>query len=182
MKKEKRLLLLQNALIYFFICSFIGWILEVIYAYIVLNKFVNRGFLFGPICPIYGYGALIMIITAETIKKKKIHAILLKFILITVLFSALEYIASFLLEILFGLRWWDYTTEFMNLNGRICLMFSLTFGILGILFIQCIYEPTKKLIQKIRRKVPDKIIWTVSGMFLVLMNIDMVLSIIKYLK
>lgn len=182
MKREKRLLMLQNGLIYFFICSFIGWILEVIYAYLVLGTFVNRGFLYGPICPIYGYGALLMIITAETIKKKKVNAILLKFIIITVLFSALEYIASFLLEILFGLRWWDYTAEFLNLNGRICLMFSLLFGILGIFFIQCIYEPTKNIIRKIRHKVPDKIIWIVFGTFVILMNTDMVLSIIKYLK
>lgn len=182
MKREKRLLIIQNGLIYFFMCACIGWILEVIYAYFVLGTFVNRGFLYGPICPIYGLGAVMMITIAEAMKKKKVKTIILKFIIITILFSALEYIGSLLLEVLLGIRLWDYSTEFLNLNGRICLIFSLLFGIMGIFFTQCVYEPTKNIIRKIRHNVPDKIIWIISGTLIIIMSIDMFFSVIKYLN
>ncbi len=181
MKKEKRLWALQNGLIYFFLCSYIGWILEVIYAFIVLGKFVNRGFLYGPICPIYGYGALLMIVIAEAIRKKDFKSILLKFILVTLMFTALEYLTSFFIEWFFNIRCWDYTEEFMNLHGRICLLFSLTFGIMGLFFIQCVYEPTKNIIRKIRRKVPDIIIWLTSGLFVILWIIDTAVSMARYI-
>ena len=121
MEREKKT---QNLIIYFFMCSFIGWIMEMIYGYMVFGYFVDRGFLYGPMCPIYGYGAVLMVLIAEWMKNKKHINIFMKIVIITVLFTLLEYTGSLILEAIFGLRWWDYTNEFLNLNGRVCLMFS----------------------------------------------------------
>ncbi|MCI8962027.1 MAG: putative ABC transporter permease [Clostridia bacterium] len=88
----------QNAILYFFIYSFLGWSLEVVYAMYIQRTFVNRGFLFGPICPIYGFGALILIGSLRNIKGNRI----LKFIIAIIAFSVFEYIASYILEVLFN--------------------------------------------------------------------------------
>lgn len=180
-KGDKKITKIQNLLIYFFLCSFFGWILEIIYAYMVFGTFVDRGFLYGPMCPIYGYGAIIMIIIAEEIKKKNIN-IIGTFFIITAIFTILEYMASLLLEMIFNLRWWDYTNEFLNLNGRVCLMFSLFFGIVGIFFIEKIYEPSKKIIQKIRNKIPSKVLWIILIIMLTLYIGDTIYSFIQYIN
>lgn len=181
MEKEKRGIKIQNIMIYYFICSVIGWIMEMVYGYMVFGKFVDRGFLYGPMCPIYGYGAITMVLIGEKIRKKNIN-IIGTFFIITIIFTLLEYIASLILESIFNLRWWDYTNEFLNLNGRVCLMFSLMFGIMGVLFIECIYEPSKRLIEKIREKISVKIIWVILGVATIICLTDTVLSVIKYIK
>ena len=102
-----------------FICyAFIGYVAEVIYCSYMQKKIVYRGFLFGPICPIYGYGAIILILFMNTYKN---HSIKL-FVYASIVFSAFEYFVGFALEAIFGIVWWDYTTEFFNLNGRICVI------------------------------------------------------------
>jgi len=148
----------------------------------VFGSFVNRGFLYGPICPIYGYGAVIMVLLAEFLKKKKINNLFLKFLSATILFSLLEYVGSLILELIFGLRWWDYSNEFLNLNGRICLMFSLLFGIMGLTFITLAYEPAEKLIGKIREKVSNKKIWIILIILVIIMVIDTIISTINYIS
>lgn len=181
MEKEERIIKIQNIMIYYFICSIIGWIMEMIYGYMVFGRFVDRGFLYGPMCPIYGCGAITIVLIGETIKKKNIN-IIGTFFITTIIFTLLEYIASLILEVIFNLRWWDYTNEFLNLNGRVCLMFSLMFGIMGVFFIECLYEPSKRLIEKIRNKISFKIIWGVLSFATIIWITDTVLSVIKYIN
>ena len=100
----------------------------------------------------------------------------------TVIFTIFEYVVSLVFEMIFGIRWWDYTNEFLNLHGRVCLMFSLLWGIGTIAFIKIFYVPLQKIINKIREKIQEKTICIVL-MFCVLVTlVDFVLSIIKYIK
>ena len=121
--------------LYFIIYSFLGWLMEVIYSFFSLKKFVNRGFLLGPICPIYGYGvlAIILLIGKDT---SDALGVFLKAILIC---SVLEYFTSFFMEKLFKARWWDYSNRKFNINGRICLETMIPFGILGCLVVYLLH-------------------------------------------
>ena len=114
--------------LYFAIYSIIGWMLEVIYTLITKKKFVNRGFLIGPYCPIYGSGLLVILFLYDI----EIHFIF-KFLIIAVLCSVLEYITSYIMEKIFNARWWDYTNDFLNINGRVCLETFIEFGLAGTL-------------------------------------------------
>ena len=100
----------------------------------------------------------------------------------TVIFTVFEYIVSFVFETIFGIRWWDYTNEFLNLHGRICLMFSLVWGVGTILFIKLFYQPLEKVIQKIREKIPSKFIIIVLITAVIGTMTDFVLSVLKYIK
>ena len=112
----------------FIIFSILGYISEVIYCYILDKKIVNRGFLHGPYCPIYGFGALASIYFLN----KYYNDPLIIFTLGMLLFSVIEYISSYLMEKLFNDKWWDYSNYFLNINGRICLYFGIFWGVLGI--------------------------------------------------
>lgn len=121
------MLTVSKYFLYFITYSFLGWLMEVCYIYIREKKFVNRGFLIGPICPIYGYGvlAIILLIGKDT---SDVLSVFLKAILIC---SLLEYFTSYFMEKIFKARWWDYSNRKFNINGRICLETMLPFGILG---------------------------------------------------
>lgn len=118
-----------NFILYFFIYSLMGWLLEVGCKFIEEKKFVNRGFLIGPICPIYGYSVVTMILIIGT-GDKDILSIFLKSILIC---AVLEYLTSYFMEKIFKARWWDYSNRRFNINGRICLETMLPFGVMGTL-------------------------------------------------
>lgn len=115
----------------FFIYSVLGWIIETINVSFTEQKFVNRGFLIGPYCPIYGWGAIFMILYLTQYKDNMLTV----FILACVICSVLEYVTSYVMEKLFKTRWWDYSNRKFNLNGRICGMNSILFGLCGILVI-----------------------------------------------
>lgn len=113
--------------------SFAGWCLEVVIS-VFMNKDrrpSNRGFLIGPLCPIYGFGVLIM-----TFLLHNTHDILEIFIVATISSAILEYATSYLMEKMFHVRWWDYTHEKFNLNGRVCLKMLVCFGVMGIVVAQ----------------------------------------------
>ncbi len=112
--------------------SFIGWLIEVILTIIEDKKLVNRGFFVGPYCPIYGCGGVL----ATLILSKYSEDLVVLFILGIVIFSILEYFTSYVLEKIFHARWWDYSNYKINLNGRICLVGMLFFGILGVVVIR----------------------------------------------
>ena len=119
----------------FVIYSFIGWILESVYKSILQKKIVNSGFLIGPFCPIYGYGALIMYYCLIGLKSD----IFLLFISSLVILSVWEYIVGWGLEIVFKTKYWDYSNKFLNIGGRVCLLNSIFWGVLGVLFIKLIH-------------------------------------------
>ena len=181
MEEKDKQTIIQNLCLYFFICSFIGCVCEILYAFYVEKTFVKRGFLYGIACPIYGFGAVMLIIINDLISKKT-NSILFKMIIMAMVFTAFEYLVSLVFELIFGIRWWDYSNEFLYLHGRICLQFSILWGIAGGIFIQFIYKPMQKLIKKIRNKVSNKVINIVLVFLTIIMSIDFVLSVLKYLK
>ncbi len=122
---------LQIIFLSFFIYSIIGWICEMICCNTKSNHFVNRGFLIGPYCPIYGVGAVIM-----TLLIKPSNDVAATFLKAMAICSILEYITSVIMEKLFQTRWWDYSTKNFNLNGRICLQTMILFGIGGVVIIE----------------------------------------------
>ena len=130
----------MNEIYYYFllflIYSFIGWLIEVIGKLIEKHKFINRGFLIGPICPIYGHGCILMILTLSRYKDNPLTL----FIYAIFICSLLEYFTSYFMEKIFKARWWDYSTKRFNLNGRICAETMIPFGILGTLVI-CVINP-----------------------------------------
>lgn len=111
----------------FLIYSFMGWCMEVGVSLVQRKKFVNRGFLLGPYCPIYGSGAILITLLLNGFKDKPV----ILFFMDILLCGILEYLTSFFMEKIFHLRWWDYSDKKFNINGRICLGTIIPFGILG---------------------------------------------------
>lgn len=117
-------------LILLFYCySFIGWLIEIVVTLLKMRKFVNRGFLIGPMCPIYGFGGVLITLLLNNYAKDP----LVLFIMAIVLCATLEYITSYIMEKVFKNRWWDYSDQKFNINGRICLECAIPFGIAGII-------------------------------------------------
>ncbi len=116
----------------FVLFSFMGWCAEVIYVGIISeHKFVNRGFLYGPLCPIYGFGGIVILLLPQFLYKTWIPLFFASMVLCT----AVEYFVSWLLEKLFKTLWWDYSHFKININGRICLLNSILFGLFGVLAV-----------------------------------------------
>lgn len=162
---------------YFFVYSFLGWLIETIYAIFVHGHFVKRGFLFGPLCPIYGFGAVILIMATKKLYKKPF----LKFLIATVAFTLFEYIVSFLLEMLFGLRWWDYSNDFLNIQGRVSLPYSIFWGIIGLILLEKLHPYVQEKIQKITKGNTNNIQTITCIILICLIIADTILSVIRYL-
>lgn len=109
----------------FFIYGFLGWSIEVAYAAVRQKKFVNRGFLNGPICPIYGVGVTAVVLLAAPFTDR----LLLLYVFSAVLVTALELVTGLLLDKLFHHKWWDYSDRPLNIGGYVCLPFSLIWGL-----------------------------------------------------
>lgn len=135
--------------LYFFFYSAVGWLGESIYCSVGARKWVNRGFLKGPMCPIYGTSALAMAITLTPVKNLDIrvpmfgHDVLitplLVFIAGMVVCDIVEFITSVLMEKLFHARWWDYSNKKFNIQGRICLGHTFYWGIASLLFLYLVH-------------------------------------------
>jgi len=134
-----------NLLYFYFIYAFMGWCIESVYASLEDAHFVNRGFLNGPFCPIYGFGALILIIVLRPVMDN----ILLLFIGAVILTSVLEYITGFALEKVFNHKWWDYSSRSFNIQGRICLRFSIYWGIISVLILKILHPQVIDWIERI---------------------------------
>jgi len=124
-----------HILTYIILYSFAGWVLESISKTVEERQLVNSGFLNGPICPIYGLGAIIMSFTLTGLRDNP----LLLFIVSFVVLSAWEYIVGVFLEKVFKTKYWDYSHLKFNFQGRICLKNSIYWGILGVVFIRFIH-------------------------------------------
>ena len=132
-------------LLIFTIFSMIGWFCESIYCSIPAKKFINRGFLNGPFCPVYGVGGVL--VTSLLVPFQENWGIL--FIAGMLITSIVEYITGFLLEKLFHTKWWDYSQKKFNLHGRVCLKNSLLFGVMSVLVMKVIFPPISRLIDRI---------------------------------
>lgn len=160
---------------YFVVYSFSGWITEVIYAYSKKNRFINRGFLFGPFCPIYGLGMVsillfldIMNVSVESIFTASIITIVKVFLYIMIITTLLEYVTGRLMELVFHTKWWDYSNRRFNIKGMVCLKFSVLWGIGGFFII---YGPNI-LITKMIYKIPVEFGTALIGVFIIYFIID----------
>lgn len=129
-------------ILYFFVYGFLGWCTEVAFAACKERKFVNRGFLNGPICPIYGIGVGIVV---QFLMPYKDNFILL-YVTSVVLVTALEWVTGFILEKVFHNKWWDYSKMPLNLNGYVCLLFSLIWGVACVAIVELIHPVIHKLL------------------------------------
>lgn len=127
---------LYHVLAFFLIYSCTGWCLEVIFAAATTGQLVNRGFLNGPVCPIYGFGMVIVLFTLTPLQ----NSVLLLYIGGVILPSALELVGGWALYKLYHTRWWDYSDFPFNIGGYICLEFSLLWGV-GTLVVMRIVHP-----------------------------------------
>ena len=130
---------------YFVIYAFLGWCLEVVYQAVEHGRFINRGFLNGPYCPIYGFGVILVCFALEPIKEN----IVVLYVGSVLLTTFLELITGFLLEKFFSQKWWDYSGERFNLKGYICLKFSLLWGVACLVTVRLIHPLTVKFVRDI---------------------------------
>ena len=162
----------MNTFLYYFfifiIYTFLGWVLEVAFIFIKTNRFVNRGFLIGPACPIYGFGALIMMFYLTQYKDEPFTV----FIMGAFICSTLEYITSYIMEKIFKARWWDYSDKKFNVNGRICLTYAFLFGLCGVIMI-CFTNP---IIIYLLNLIPENIMVIISSSFLIIFITDVLVS------
>ncbi len=161
----------EQYLFSFFIYSFLGYICEVVYCSICQRKLVNRGYLYMPICPIYGFGAIIIIFFMTPIIKHW-YLVLVLGILLT---SLLEYLTSYLMELIFHMRWWDYSKRKFNINGRVCLRNSLMFGALVMIVMYLIHP----LVLNLLDIMGFKIIRILNLILIIGLIIDLIFSTIK---
>ena len=128
-----------NLLLLFFLYSFAGWCVEVTLKFIQYHRFINRGFLTGPICPIYGTGAVLITLAVQALTPLE-KAVGTTFAISFVLCGAVEYLTSFVMEKRFHARWWDYSQKPMNLHGRVWIGNLLLFGLGGVLIVH-VFNP-----------------------------------------
>lgn len=155
----------------FFILAFTGWLGEVAYAALVEKKFVNRGFLNGPLCPIYGIGAISMYLLLQTFADNTMLLLLTSMLV----GSVIEWVAGFLLEKIFHQKWWDYSDSPYNLHGYICLGFSTVWGLAGVVCVRYLMPFLLGLVNWI----PQPLGWILLSFFLVLLILDLVLTVIS---
>lgn len=127
---------------FFFIYSFLGWVAEVCFAALNHGKFVNRGFLNGPICPIYGVGVTLVALLLEPVKGN----VLVLYISSVLVTSMVELITGFFLEKIFHSRWWDYSDEHFNIGGYVCLKFSILWGMACMIVVNSIHPVFEKAV------------------------------------
>lgn len=140
---------------YFTIFSVIGLIIETVYCFITCNGVIEsrKGLLIGPFCPVYGIGAIVIIDLLSRFNKKPIKL----FILGTILGAVIEYTLSYGLEVMYGSKFWDYSYMDLNINGRICLIYSAFWGVLSIILIDYIKPAIDHFINKINPQKGKKI-------------------------
>jgi uncharacterized membrane protein len=160
--------------LHFVVYSFLGWICETTYCAIIDKKYVNRGFLNGPFCPIYGVGALIVIIILTPVAGN----IILLFLSGMIFTSILEYITGFLLEVIFNLKWWDYSNYRFNIKGRVCLLNSTLFGVLSVITVNFINPVITELIKNIPMNIS---IW-ICGILIICFLLDTIITVYKVLQ
>ena len=138
------MLMLEYLFLWFLFYSFAGWVYESILVSVSERRLVNRGFLNGPICPIYGCGAVLAIVLLHDL-----HNPFAVFLISSIGACMLEYVTSWGMEKLFHARWWDYSHRRFNIQGRICLLGAIVFGLLGVLITDVIQPEVNRITQMI---------------------------------
>lgn len=165
---------IMKYILLFFFYSAAGWVLESTYCSIGEKKLINRGFLTGPLCPIYGTAAIVLTVLIYNPFKEQP---LIVFLFGIIFCDIVEFITSLIMEKLFAARWWDYTYEFMNINGRICLKHSLYWGVISVVFVRVIHPAVDKLYNKIDS---EYLVW-IFAIVLFIFVIDLINAVVKAL-
>lgn len=158
-----------EGILYFTAYSVLGWICESIWCSIGTKKPTNRGFLAGPWCPIYGFGALLILLLTAPVAYNP----LLVFLIALVTATILEYFTGWLLETLFQTKWWDYSCRKLQIKGRICLQNAILFGLMG-LFLTCFIHPFAKQVTAL---IPAATQTVLCALLLLLFAADLIRSI-----
>ena len=184
-KQMKRSVFLKEVSFYicaFLVYCFIGWVYEVIWEFKVGNGFVNRGFLYGPYLPIYGFGVLTLyFILKKPLKTKikigKINIMpIFVFIAILVVASLIEYVVSFGMEVLFQKRWWDYSYDFLNINGRVSLRNSSLLAIGAFVLLYGV----QPILEKTIRKINGKVLKVLATIIVLVVGVDFIITMLGY--
>lgn len=166
---------IYKILAYFIIYSIIGLILETLFAFIMYGKIESRqGVLFLPMIPIYGIGAVLLVVGLQKFNKNWITTFL-GGILIG---SIVEYFISLFGEIFLNVRWWDYSNNFLNINGRICLLYSIYWGIISIYLMKSLNPLIDKIINWISLKINIKVLKISTIIGIIIIFLDTVISAI----
>ena len=163
----------SNWFLWWLLYSVAGWVYEIIVVSIQEGHLVSRGFLYGPLCPIYGTAALLAI----ALLYKRVKNPVPLFVVGVTLATALEYTVSVVLERLFHQRWWDYSDFRFNIEGRVCLLASMIFGVMMILLIKVVHPRIEALTERIAVKTRVVLASVLAG----LVALDFCLTIIHLL-
>ena len=168
-----------NIILLFFIYSFAGWCMEVILKYRQYHRFINRGFLTGPLCPIYGCGAVLITVVIGNLASVE-SGLVMTFALSFVICGVVEYFTGFILEKIFHARWWDYSQKPMNLHGRVWIGNLLLFGVAGVGIIHILNPILYKFLGIFSLKTRE----VVMTILLVILAADFVVSyfVLKLVK
>ena len=159
---------------WFFLYGCIGWCVEVVYAAVKEHKLVNRGFLCGPICPIYGFGMVGLVYSVQLIPlpdSGSMSAVSIFFIGM-VLTTAIELVGGWVLYKLYHIRWWDYSKMKYNLGGYICPQFSLLWGLGSVLMIKVVHP----LLARGSNPMPFRVMLILDIVLLILFVVDVIVS------
>lgn len=167
------MLTLCRLFLWFLFYSFAGWVYESILCSITERKWVNRGFLYGPLCPIYGSGAVLILLALGRLTNP-----LVLFLSGMTLCSILEYAVSWLMEKLFHARWWDYSHMRFQLNGRICLLGAVVFGLFAMVLVLWIHPA----VYRMTLLIPDLWIYLSSGFLATAVITDTAVTTIRTLE
>lgn len=160
----------QTALL-FFVYSFLGWCVEVAFVAITLRKVQNRGFLNGPVCPIYGVGMMGVLMLLSPVKKSWI----LLFFGGMIICSAVELFGGWILDKIFHMRWWDYSDQKLNIGGYICLKFSIMWGIAVMFAVKFVHPPIFMVVNK----MPKLLGIILICLFVIAFVVDMIVTLKK---
>lgn len=150
-------------LLFFFIYCFLGWVWESCYVSIKKREWINRGFLHGPMLPIYGSGAIIVLLCTIGVRDQ----VILIFIFGMTGATILEYVTGACMERLFRVRYWDYSHMPLNLKGYICLPVSLGWGVFSVLLVRVIHVPIENLVLQIPERIAEVVSVVCSSAFAV---------------
>jgi len=127
---------IYEILAYFFVYGVLGWCVEVAFAAVKEGRFVNRGFLNGPICPIYGVGVVSVIFSLQGFSE----SLLILYLASAVLVTFIEWLTGYVMDRIFHQKWWDYSGQPLNIGGYVCLPFSLIWGVFCVFIVKC-FQP-----------------------------------------
>lgn len=159
---------------YFIIYSFFGFIIETLFALFNYGVFESRqSFLYGPFCSIYGVGAVVIILVLKYKFFKNNHTLFVGGFLVG---SVVEYVISFIGEMILNVKWWDYSGRFLNINGRICFLYSIFWGLLGIYLLRVVNPRVDKFIDWMKKKTNIIVLKTATALAILFLFVDCLFS------